>query len=251
MPRPWPALLALAGSLLAQEAAPIVLPINLPDNQLLLVENIERRLLASGETAEFRQQADVRAVRADGAWIVSYRSHSRSCTGPAPICAAFQQLSAGADGRLFRFRVGAGDGRVTLLDAVTVPVAPADGEAAEAVASFVADSEAAAPGAMLAADLQQLMRYAGSGMPAQGEVVAVAEGELRLTELTPEQVRVVIARDPRVAGGVSLHGQIACRISRITGLIDHCVQTDWLGDGRDRPLRQRETRVTSRPVSGP
>lgn len=243
--------LAVAIAAAAQEAAATVIPLAIPPGTAVAIEHSDIRTLADGAAATFRQRAEISFAPVDGALIASYRMLDRRCDGPVPICAMFAQLGAGVDGRVFRFRIGLADNMVALLDATQVPLGQAEGESASMVASLVSQSEAAAPGAILAADLRHLIRFADNALPEPGSSSASSEGQLRLTEMTAGYAVIAIQWEPRVTQAVSLNGGGECRVSRTTGLVEHCRFVDWAGTDRTRPLRVREMRVTLLPVAAP
>lgn len=246
----WMSLLFSATAALAVQATPAtVIPLNIPPHTMAIIEHSDVRILAAEGTATFRQRGELSFVSGEGAVIASYRMLDRRCDGPAAICAAFTRLGAGVDGRVFRYRIGLADQSVSLLEAVTVPLGSDEGEAASTVATLVAQSEAAAPGAILAADLRQLIRFAATPLPQLGNAIASPEGHIRLTELNATHARMTIQWEPRVTHAVSLTGSGECQVSRATGLAEQCRFVDWTGEDRTRPIRVRETRVTLLPLA--
>jgi hypothetical protein len=221
-----------------------VIPLAIPAGTSFVVEHSDTRTLAEGGSAVFHERSQISFVSSDDALIASTRSIDRRCSGPQAICDAFAQLGARIDGRIFRFRIGLADRRVTLLDAMSVPLGTHAGDTGTQVAAAVAQSEIAAPGAILAADLRQLLRFADVPLPAAGETMPSAEGNIRLVEINAAHARVAIERVPRITDAVSLHGSGDCRINRANGLVEACRFVDWVDDNRTTPIRIRETRIT-------
>ncbi len=206
-------------------------------------------MLPNGGTAVFRERSHLSFAATDGALIASTRPLDRTCEGPSAICDAFLRLGASNDGQVLRFRIGLADRHVTLLDAVPAPLGSHGDETGTQVAAFVAQSEAAAPGAIIAADLRQLVRFAGVPLPAVGVTTTQGDGQIRLSHIDALHARIVIERDLRVADSVSLRGSGECLVSRMTGLAEECRFVDWLGDNRTSPIRVRETRIVPAPIA--
>jgi hypothetical protein len=229
-----------------------VIPLAVPMGVNFIVEHSDTRSLPEGGTAIFQERSELSFADAGGALIASTRPLGRTCSGPAPICESFARLGASIDGRVFHFRIGMADLSVTALETSDLSVGDGyTGQTAAQVAAAVAQSESNAPGAILAADLRQMIRFAGVPLPALGATAPSSEGQIRVREYGAAHALVVIERTPHVSETMTLHGSGECRVSRANGLTEACRFVDWLGDERTTPIRIRETRITQAQAAVP
>lgn len=244
-------LLAMTGMLAAMQADPlaIVLPLAIPAGTSFIIEHRDVRRLPDGGEATFQERNHVAFTPVGDAYIVTMRSLGRSCAGPSDICAAFTRLGSGVDGRIFRFRLSLADHNVTLIDGRSAPPDGSGSEADSQMASVLAQTEAAAPGALLATDIRQLIRFAGSALPQPGAVMATSEGQIRLRELTATHATLAIQWEPRTAQALTLNGSGECRVNRASGLTEMCRYTDWLDQDRGSPVRVRTVDVVAQPTT--
>jgi hypothetical protein len=204
--------------------APVTVPLALPEGQSLIVEHRDERRLPSGELAIFTQLHRLTMAVRDGATLLTYQPANAGCDGPSAICAGYLRNLGSQPGPIYHYRLGA-DGDVVPLGHAAAPL-PAGTTAGD----MVQQREAAVPGAVLAADLRLLIRFANIALPAPGHVVAVAEGRLAVTGETPAQLTVQIDR-PASGGDATppLNSRAICQVTRATGLIQRCDLTDWGG----------------------
>ncbi len=232
------------------DPAVLVIPLAVANGATYVVDHRDERMLPDGTHAIFHQQHRLSFASDAGALIATYRVIGTRCEGPAPICGAFAQLTGTLSGADRRFGISV-DGQVSMLDAAGRVPAIGQGEGAAQVADVVDAHERGAPGAIIAADLRQLLRFVAVPLPVSGVPHAVAEGRLSVVAVAAEQVTVTIQRASADNGAgdgaghaAALVGDARCTISRATGLVQACRFTDWLGADRTRPLRVREVRVT-------
>jgi hypothetical protein len=237
--------------LMAQQAEPaagsptIVLPLVLPQDRSLIVEHVDERRLPDGSEAVFRQQHLLLVHRDDDGTILDYRKLSSTCGGPAAICDAFRVSVGPQPGPVYRYRLGA-SGELTLLGQPQAPV-----EAVSTAATVINEREAETPGAVLAADLRLLIRFANLALPSViGESVTLPEGQLMVNAISADAVGVQVDRPARSAeSDMALSSRVTCHIVRATGMIDRCEMLDWLDATPAQPVRRRT--VTVRLASGP
>jgi hypothetical protein len=243
------ALLVTAGGGAAQQgdATRPHVALNLPVGQAFVVEHRDQRQLPGGALATFHQQLRLSFAGAADGIVATYQPQSHRCDGPAAICAAFTRQAAMRPSIAARFHID-GQGAVTPLDA-SGPAATAVDDTTAQVASAVTAHEAAAPGAVMAADLRLLIRFANLALPANGQRIAVVEGRLFVAAMTAATLDVQIDRADTAADPAALHGRVECRVTRATGLVERCRFTDWMGNSADRPIRVRDVIVTQ--ISGP
>lgn len=243
-------MIAAAMAWVVQEPAGLPIPLAVSDRTVLIIDNSDTRRLPRGGQAVFRQRSEVRFARDATGLSATYRVVERRCEGPEAICVAFGRLGAGLDNRVFRFRVDPRTFDIALAEVTAVPLSDASDPMARAVATVVAQSEAAAPGAILAAELRQLTGFAGKTLPAVGEDFTIATGTYRLINRTAEHATIAVQWSPQTEAGLSVFGSGECRVSLATGLTESCRFVDWMDAGRTRPIRERETTVTSLAVAG-
>lgn len=237
------------------DPATLLIPLSVADGAAYVVDHRDERMLPDGTRAVFHQQHRLSFARDAGVLIATYRVIGTRCDGPAAICGAFAHLTGTLSGVVRRFGISA-DGQVSMLDAAGRVAQIGQGEGAAHVADVVDAHERDAPGAIIAADLRQLLRFVAVPLPVSGPPHAVAEGRLSVVIVAAEQVTVTIQRASADNGAgdgarnaTALAGDAQCTITRATGLVQTCRFTDWLGDNRTRPLRVREVRVA--PATGP
>jgi hypothetical protein len=224
--------------------APVEVPLALPIGQPLIVEHRDVRQLPDGSNATFAQQHQL-VVRNDGDVLnLTYQPLSARCDGPASICAAFMDSLGVQPGPVYHYQLDAA-GQIVPLGLTAPYISPSS-----SASPMVVAREAAVPGAVLAADLRLLMRFAGVPLPPLDQPAAAAEGRLTTLAILPDSVTVRIDRPTTAAtSGLAMAGRAECEVNRATGLISRCAMTDWLGEDAARPVRQRT--ITVRQATGP
>lgn len=245
-------MLHLAMALAAQgDPAAMTLPRAMPPHGTILIEHRDVRAMPGGGRATFREGSLLDIEPAGDALIITMQATDRSCEGPPPICRTFLRLGGAVDGQRIRFRLNLADYGITLLGDAGVPLPNQSSGTASQISAAVTEREGTAPGSVLAADLRQLLRFAGLTLPDAGAWVDAPEGRLQLRTVDARSVTLAISR-PGVAGGATvLNGSGECRVSRSTGLVEQCRYVDWMGDDAAHPVRERSVNVsiTPRPVS--
>lgn len=164
-------LAAFAAALTIHADAPATLvrlnpPIGAP---MMLTISDDRVVASDGTRATFVIRHHLTFDRLDGGvWLATIEQHSVACTGPERVCRAFEAALAPMTGQRRRFAVQA-DGHLTPLSDTDLSVDGAAGQPGANIGIVLAELERANPGAVVAAELTEALRFVGTSVPGTGD----------------------------------------------------------------------------------
>lgn len=216
-----------------------------------VLEQRENRTLPNGEHIVFHWTHHVHFADDATGLIAILSMINQHCVGPTSLCATFQSMIGAQNGIVRRFRIGF-DATVAPVQALAHDRSPVSAEHADTaenvdrISAIVTAIENEANGVLGAAELRNLLIFAGRRLPALGEqggdgassgrdvmaliAVTARYADVRVTALTAG------GDDPRSA----MRSVADYRIDLETGLLQAATVRDF-ARGSDTVLRERMT----------
>ncbi|MEQ1726166.1 MAG: hypothetical protein ABL882_09600 [Sphingopyxis sp.] len=158
------ALAAPPGYAQSASAGTVTIALNPPVDQDLTLTIRDQRSMPGGAVLVFTVVHHVRFSSADDGWRATITQQSADCSGPDAVCRAYTTAMTAASGVERQFGVGR-DGTIALLRGQHGTAAgdtAADGAGSDAgnAGMVVAMAEGGSPGALIAGELREAIRYA-------------------------------------------------------------------------------------------